>query len=134
MILTIDTNVIISALGWKGPEFKLMSLIFEGQIKMAISPQILEEFIGVARSRKLNFSDEDIDDFIDALLNTCRIVFPEENISLIAEDPTDNRIIECAVASSSTYIITGDKHLLSLKRYKNIEILKAADFMKTLQN
>jgi putative PIN family toxin of toxin-antitoxin system len=130
MILTLDTNVIISALGWRGPEFKLMTLIFNGKIKMAISPQILEEFIGVASSKKLGFSEDDVNDFVDALLNTCRIVFPEENISLIAGDPSDNRIIECAAASSSTHIITGDNHLLSLKRYKNIEIMKASDFIK----
>jgi len=28
MKITVDTNVIISALGWNGPEFKLMDLVF----------------------------------------------------------------------------------------------------------
>ena len=130
MILTVDTNVIISALGWNGPEFELMTLIFEGKITMALSPPILEEFIGVARLGKLGFSDDDIDDFVDALLNTCKIVFPEENISLVESDPSDNRIIECAVASNSTHIITGDKDLLTLRGYKKIEILRASDFLK----
>ena len=130
MIVTVDTNVIISALGWEGPEFELMNLIFNGKITLAISPQILEEFINVARSTKFDFSDDEIDDFVDALLNTGKVVFPEEYISLIKEDPPDNRILECAEVSNSRYIITGNKHLLQLDKYKRIKIMNGADFFR----
>ena len=130
MILTLDTNILISALGWKGPEYTLMKLIFDGEIQFAISPQILEEFIGVAKSEKFNFTDDEIDDYLDALLITGKIVFPDVNISIIKTDPADNRILECAVTINSEYIITGNKHLLKLKRYKEIEIVNASKFLK----
>jgi hypothetical protein len=35
----------------------------------------------------------------------------------IAEDPTDDRILECAVASQSEYLVTGDNHLLRLGHF-----------------
>jgi len=129
MILTLDTNILISALGWKGPEYTLMELIFDGEIKLAISPPILEEFTGVAKSKKFNFADDEIDDYLDALLVTGKVVFPDVNISIIKSDPADNRILECAVTSNSNYIITGNKHLLKLNRYKKIRIMNASKFL-----
>jgi predicted nucleic acid-binding protein len=41
-------------------------------------------------------------------------------------------IIECAIAGKATHIITGDKHLLSLVEYQNIQIVKAKDFLDFL--
>ena len=130
MKITVDTNVIISALGWNGPEYKLMELVFDEKINMVISTQILEEFIGIAKSDKFDFSDEEIDEFSEALLNTGKIIFPDENISRIKEDPQDNRVLECALAGNVNYIITGDKHLLKLKEFEGIRIINASKFLK----
>jgi predicted nucleic acid-binding protein len=44
----------------------------------------------------------------------------------------DDMVIECAVVGQATHIITGDKHLLSLKKYQDIYILKAGDFLHLL--
>ena len=132
MIITVDTNILISALGWKGPEFKLMTLIFNEKLKLAISPQILNEFIHVARSKKFDFSNDDIDEYVDGLLKISKIVFPEEILKIIENDPPDNRILECAETSNSEYIITGNKHLLKLKHYKNIQIMNASEFFKKI--
>lgn len=46
-------------------------------------------------------------------------------------DPSDNRILECAITAEADYIVTGDKnHLLPLKRYKNIRILSPSEFLR----
>ncbi len=132
MIITIDTNIIISALGWKGPEFNLMNIIFDEKLDLAISPQIIEEFINVAKSKKFDFSDDDIDEYVDALLKISKIVFPEETVDVILDDPADNRILECAEISNSEYIIAGNNHLLNLKKYKNIRIIKTSNFLKNI--
>jgi len=50
-------------------------------------------------------------------------------ITVIDDDPDDDKFIECAVASRSGFIVSGDKHLLNLKEYKGIKIMKAADFL-----
>lgn len=44
-------------------------------------------------------------------------------------DPDDNKFIECAVTSKAGYIVSGDKHLLNLKNYQGIQIIKAATFL-----
>ncbi|MFM7876239.1 MAG: putative toxin-antitoxin system toxin component, PIN family, partial [Microcystis panniformis] len=50
----------------------------------------------------------------------------------VPNDPDDDMIIECAIAGKATHIITGDKHLLSLVEYQNIQIVKAKDFLDFL--
>ena len=38
-------------------------------------------------------------------------------------------VVECAVIGNVSHIVTGDKHLLSLVKYQDIEIAKATDFV-----
>jgi putative PIN family toxin of toxin-antitoxin system len=57
-------------------------------------------------------------------------VTPASRIEVVKDDPDDNRILECAVAAGSDYIVTGDCHLLRLGQYKGILIVKVADFLE----
>jgi hypothetical protein len=45
-------------------------------------------------------------------------------------DPDDNRVLECAFDGKADYVVTGDWHLLDMKRFRRIEILKVATFLK----
>ena len=47
-------------------------------------------------------------------------------------NPDDNRILECALASRSDYIVSGDKHLLSVRTFQGMRIVKLADIMGIL--
>ncbi len=38
-------------------------------------------------------------------------------ITVIDEDPDDDKFIECAVASRADFVVSGAKHLLNLKEY-----------------
>ena len=46
----------------------------------------------------------------------------------VSRDPDDDKFIECAIDSKSYYIVSGDKDLLILEKYKDIEIITAAEF------
>ncbi len=50
-------------------------------------------------------------------------------LDVIKEDPDDNRILECAAAANSDYIVTEDNDLLRLGGYKGIAIVSVADFL-----
>jgi len=45
-----------------------------------------------------------------------------------------NRVLECAVAAGSQFIVTGDTDLLDLGHYSGIQIVRVADFMKLLSS
>ncbi len=49
------------------------------------------------------------------------------------DDPDDNRILECASAAGSDYIVSGDKDLLRLGTYDSMRILNVSDFLELEQ-
>ena len=62
-------------------------------------------------------------------------VIPEEalpRLRHVTADPTDDRVLECAVAAQADSIVSGDKHLLNLERFDKIPILTPADFFKQI--
>ena len=55
---------------------------------------------------------------------------PPESVDVIDDDPTDNRILECALAAGAEFVVTGDKkHLLPLGSFQGISIVALADFL-----
>ena len=56
-------------------------------------------------------------------------VAPTETLDVVEADATDNRILECAVASSSETIVSGDRHLLALSQFRGTSVLRVGDFL-----
>jgi predicted nucleic acid-binding protein len=54
---------------------------------------------------------------------------PLEKIDAVPGDPTDNKVLECAVASGTDVIVSGDAHLLDLKEFRGIKIRRPTDFL-----
>jgi predicted nucleic acid-binding protein len=50
-------------------------------------------------------------------------------LDAVKDDPSDNRIVECAVSAGSDYLVTGDKDLLRLGQYDSVRIVNVADFL-----
>lgn len=134
MRITIDTNILISALGWDGPEAAIIEMVLEARLELCLSAHILSEFYRVTQYPKFKFTNQEVDGFVGRLLPVTAFVTPTQAIDVITSDPDDNEILECAVAGGSDYIISGDKHLLELGEYKGIGILKAANFLRLLVN
>jgi hypothetical protein len=62
-----------------------------------------------------------------------RLVEPTESLHVIEADPTDDRILECAVAAVAEVIVSGDSHILSLGSFRGIPILRVAEFLSRVQ-
>jgi uncharacterized protein len=50
----------------------------------------------------------------------------------MSRDPTDDKFLECAVAGSADYIVSGDADLLSLHEVQGIPIVDAPTFWQAL--
>jgi predicted nucleic acid-binding protein len=57
------------------------------------------------------------------------VVVPTESLRVIEADPTDDRVLECAVAARVQVIVSGDTHLLSLGSFRRIRIQRVAEFL-----
>jgi len=128
--IVLDTNVLISAFGWKGSPFRVMQKCVEGVCRLYVSTAILQEMKKVLCYEKFNFSRSEIDGFISLVSETATFVEPGIVLDIIQNDPSDNRILECAVAANCDYIVSGDRHLLEIRQFENIRIVSPDNFLK----
>jgi predicted nucleic acid-binding protein len=70
-----------------------------------------------------------LNDVRGKLLSSCNLVHPTETLNIIKEDPDDDRVLECAAAAESDFIVSEDNDLLRLGRFRNIRIVNIADML-----
>lgn len=127
--VVLDTNVTISALFWEGNPRKIYDMAREGKLIMLLSDDMEKEFIRVLGYEKFGLSSQEVLPILRNLRTHARHVETKSKISVIIDDSTDNIFLECALDGSADFIISGDKHLLDVKKYKGIEIVKAEEFL-----
>lgn len=130
MIVVLDTNVLISAIVFGGNPRKILEAVLNGEPKLFFSENILDELKGVLQRPKFGFQAEVIQSILSELNAIGHIVKPLSHVREIQEDADDNRILECAIEASANYIISGDTHLLNLKKYRNIRVVSPAEYLK----
>lgn len=129
----LDTNTFVSAVIAKGNESELLLAAHRGDFKLVTSLEILKEFKDVISRPKFSFSKKQINDITLHIIETAEIVQPNIKLDIIKEDPDDNKVIECAVFSKADFIVSGDKHLLKLKRAGGIAIIRSAELLNQLR-
>lgn len=127
--IVLDTNVLISALGWKGSPHQVFRLCVHGHCHLFISPVLLREAERVLSYPKLGITDLQRDEFLALVAEMAFIVEPDFILDLVSSDPSDNRVLECALAGDCQYVITGDKHLLQLSSISEIKIVTPDAFL-----
>ena len=131
--VTLDTNVLISGLNFGGNSRLVLQMAEAGTIRMAVSNSILDEVARVLRREKFGWPEEEIRRALSQIDRFSDLVDSPQRIDVIKDDPTDNRILECAAASSSDYLVSGDNHLLALGQYEGVRIVKPAEFLEILR-
>lgn len=130
--LVLDTNIFISAINFDAKPELIVRLVSSKQAKGYISRFIIAEVCTTLRN-KFKFSPEKIDRAENILLNNFVLIEPGIIINTIKNCSPDNKILACAVAAKADYLISGDKkHILLLKKIKNIPILSPEQFLKLL--
>ncbi len=127
---TLDTNILISALGWKGKPNQVFAKVLNGKIKLVISDKQFDELERVLDYPKFRFTEEQKKRFKNLVLSVATLIKPEEKISVIKEDPDDDMVLECGIAADVDYIVTGDINLLKLKEFRGIKIRTAKEFLE----
>jgi len=127
--IVLDTNVLISSL-WGGYPRKVVRRWHKGNVCVLMSQPVLEEYLAVLERFKP--MEEDLDTLV-ALLGDARItewVSPTEHLNVIAQDPPDNRFLECALSGRADAIVSGDRHLLRLAHFQEIPIMPPQVFLR----
>jgi putative PIN family toxin of toxin-antitoxin system len=127
--VVIDTNIYISAIFWNGKPREVIDLGRDGKITIFTSLDIENEIAGKLKTT-FKLAEEDVNQI---LLDFSTFTLPiriSKQLIVVQDDPDDNKFIECAVECKANYIISGDRHLLNLKEYEGIKLIKSSDFLK----
>ena len=128
--IVIDTNVIISALGWEGKPREIFRGVLNGEFELIISKKQIEELKRVMDYPKFLFTEDQKFRLLEILIGIAKIVETSDKLKIIKEDPDDDIILESAVDNGVEFIISGDEHLLKLKEYMDVKIITPARFLE----
>jgi len=133
--LVLDTNTLVSGFFWDGKEAELLRRIEKRKARLYISKSILEEFRHVIQRPKFahvfQIVPYSIDNLIDKFVSMSTLIKIKNKVN-ICRDKADNKFIECALSCSADFIVSGDKDLLVLKKYKKIKIVRTSAILKLL--
>ena len=129
--VVIDTNALIDA----SSDFyhyanRIIDLVIAGQIEAYANKKTLRENRFLVQKKILD------EGYLKKLEYFFQIVKPIDDIELskVIEDPEDNKILASAVASDADYLITSDRHLLQIEKFKSIRITTPGGFWKIYED
>lgn len=140
MILAVlDANVFVSAvLSPGGIPAVILRAWRDERFHLVMSPAILDEIDRVLRYLKIRsrhrWREQQLRLFLEDLAHFAILTPGELTLSVIVEDHSDNRYLECAIEGGADYLVSGDEHLLRLAAYRKTSILNPRAFLDVLKH
>ncbi len=132
MRVVVDTNVFVSSFfNPEGTPRGIIDLWKKGQLILCVTEEILEEYIEVLA--RLGLSGEpELEELLELFKRKESIIFTKSarKLYVVEADPDDNKFIECAAEVRASCIISGDKHLTEMKKFRDIIIIPPAEFIQ----
>jgi len=135
--IVLDTNVVLSALLWRGTPYRLFQTIRRQEhaqlfTSAALLGELGEVLIRPVPQKRLALlgraAHEVLADYIDAV----ELVTPLATPPVIAADPDDDQVIAAAVAAEVDLIVSGDHHLLALGTHRGIRVVTPVEAIKII--
>ena len=129
MRVVFDTNVFISAFVIPASQGEYaLRLACRRHFQLVTSLAILTETARKLRA-KFGQSEADVRSALQLVSRVAEIVKPKMRVTVLTDEP-DNRILECALQGEADVIVSGDRHLLRLRRFQGIPMSRLADFVR----
>lgn len=137
MRLVIDTNVLLSALLWRGTPHALLEQVRNGVVSLISSPALLAELAAVIERPKFDAMLARADTSRAQLLSQVRllaeVIDPPPLAQPVCRDPDDDAVLALALAALADLIVSGDDDLLSLITFEGIPIVTPVQALERLQ-
>lgn len=136
--VVLDTNVFVSSLLVKtGLQAQVLNAWRDRRYVLVTSAAIIAEIrttLTYSRiRRKYHILDEEVDQLADLLEYDALLVPGEADVAgAIPADPSDEKILACAVDGQADLIVSGNLHLLELGQYRGILMINARQFLAQL--
>jgi putative PIN family toxin of toxin-antitoxin system len=134
-----DTNVIVSAILWRGPPYRFLeALRRRTDVQVFSSPAILADLVEVLTrpfaTGRLELAGMSGSSAVSSFLEIAVLVRPGAVPRVVIADPDDDEILACAVTANADLIVSGDRHLLDLLNHGGIPIVTPAKALTLLES
>jgi putative PIN family toxin of toxin-antitoxin system len=137
MRVLLDTNTVVSAVFWGGPPREILGEAAAGSLELFTSPALLEELAEVVARPKfaarVAAAGRSPAEIVDGYAALATVVFPAVVPQVVSADPDDDAVIACALAARAEFIVSGDRHLLSLRSHDRVGVVSAAQLLVRLR-
>ena len=131
--VVFDTNILFSAVGWAGNPHQCVQAARQGKCLSLTCEPVLVELAEKLQLKRGFRADKAAETTAEIRAFSPVLTIPRA-LKVIAADPDDDAVLECAVIGQARYLVSGDHHLLDLGNYQGIQIVKAADFLTLLRS
>lgn len=122
----LDTNILIDAAQDNyAYTWRIIDLVLQNKLQAMASDKIFKEYNLIINRQVINPRDKER---LEKFLTQVEVVPVFKRVQVVADDPQDNKFIECALETEADYVISFDAHLLDLEKYQHTKILKPKDF------
>ncbi len=129
----LDTNVLVSIAWPKGRSHRLVTAWKEGRCRPLVSEEIFDEYLRVLSYPKFRLLPDDVRHILEAEWRPyAELVRVRTRLHVVAEDPSDDKFLECAVDGQADWVVTGDRHLLGLRVFRGIRIGSPSEFLQAI--
>lgn len=125
--VVFDTNIFVSALNYGGSPRALFLAACAGEFPLYSSSVLEAELLEVLEER-FDWESSRLLEVQRRLSLIWTLVEPSATLT-DCSDPDDNRVLECAIESGASYIVTGDRALLALDPFRGVRIVSPASFL-----
>jgi putative PIN family toxin of toxin-antitoxin system len=138
MRVILDTNVLVSAfISRTGNSARVLDVALTLEdVQLVLSEQIIREFVRVmSRDEILVRFDNtltDVEELARLLRKTSQMIEVRSEFKAVKEDPADNTILNAAYDGKCDFVVSGDHHLLDIKKFKGIRILSPRQMLDLL--
>ena len=133
MRIVLDTNILISGIFFRGKERDLLELWFRGKFDVICTEEIFEEYSEVLTRFIEKNGGNKHQKIISIIAKNCLFIKNVYN-EKYSRDPDDDKFVNCAKSAGASYIVSGDKDLLVLKKIGDLEIITTSNFLGFLMN
>lgn len=132
--VVLDANVLVSGIISPGICRSIIRSLEEDKFVMVLSPPLLEDFLRALEKPKVKrlTTPAILEEIIALIHKKAFIVEPKVKFK-VCRDPSDDAVLECAVAAGAEIIATGDKDLLTVKSFRGIAVLSPRTFASGLK-
>lgn len=136
MRVVLDTNIVVSGLLWHGSPRRVLDVAGTGDVTAFVTAELLAELQDVLSRPKfagrLAQAGVTVTELLVGYAALAVVVAPAAIEPVVVDDPDDDAVLACAIASNAEAIVSGDPHLLALGQYAGIQIWTAAQLLEEL--